>query len=347
MKKLLFASFLSLMAVMLWSSLSWCADAPDRLRVALFVQNVAGSNTGDQIEPLGQELGARLTQKGFSIIDRRDVMARFSASPEQDAVTLKNMKALEQLAVTGKTEARLEDGLSGASAVRIAQMLRADYLVMVSIVSLDTEVRTFIGEGTAYGTNNQSRISNLKLSVKVLEGAEGSSLYGDVLSVSGRSTVGERVSIEGAPIISGLLEEASIKISDNISKKVEEIRSVAVAAPNGVSFTVQSNISGATVELDGVVIGSTPGTFNASAGIHNLRVSREWMTNWERTVNIAPGQKINVSLELSEEGMQKYKSLEKFKADIEIEKGLAEGEKKRLENSYERYQGAPATNIIH
>lgn len=347
MKKLLFASFFSLMFVMLWSSLSWCADAPGRLRVALFVQNVAGSNISDHIEPLGQELGARLTQKGFSIMDKRDIMAKFSASPEKDAVTLKNMNALEQLAVTGKTEARLEDGLSGASAVRIAQMLHADYLVMVSIVSVDTEVRTFLGEGTVYGTNNQSRISNLKLSVKVLEGAQGSSLYGDVVSVSGRSTVGESVSIEGTSLISGLLEEASVKIADNISRKVEEIRSVVVAVPNGVRFTVQSNISGATVELDGVAIGSTPGTFNAALGIHNLRVSKEWLTNWERTVNIVPNQNINVSLELSEEGIQKYKNLEKFKADIEIEKGLAAGEKKRLENSYERYQGAPTTNIIH
>jgi hypothetical protein len=71
------------------------------------------------------------------------------------------------------------------------------------------------------------------------------------------------------------------------------------------------------------------------------------MTNWERTVNIVPNQTINAALELSDEGIKRYTTLEKFKADIEISKKRAEGEKKMLENSSIKYQGAPTTNIIH
>ena len=57
-----------------------------------------------------------------------------------------------------------------------------------------------------------------------------------------------------------------------------------------------------TVELDGIAIGSAPGTFQAFPGLHKLRLSREGFKDWERTVNIYAGQKLRVALQMSDAG---------------------------------------------
>jgi PEGA domain len=316
-------------------------------KAVVFVQNRAGSELDAQVEPLANELTARLTEKGFSIIDRKDVMATFSENRGRDKTNLAALKAVEQLLATGKSDTRLDDALSGGSALRIAQMLQVNYLVMATINSLGTEIRTFKGEGTAYNTNNQTTLFNLKLTVKVLEGGQGSSVYGDVVTASERIAVGENLTISTNDIHPRLIEAAAIKVADNIAGKIEAIRNVKVVLPLGVGFTVKSNVKGANVELDGVVIGSTPGKFKASPGIHQLRVTKELLTNWERTVNIVPNQTFTVTLELSDEGIRQYTTLERFKTEMEVAKKHAEGEKKMLEKSYIRYQGAPTTNIIH
>ncbi|MBK5276848.1 MAG: PEGA domain-containing protein [Desulfuromonadales bacterium] len=328
------------------------------LRAAIFVQNHAGPEFRGQIDPLTNQLAARLNEKGFSVIDRRDVLTKFSESRESDATTIKAAKTLEQLSKYDKSDSRLEDALTGGSALRIARQIGADYLIMATINSLSQETRTFKGQGTVYGTNNETTIFNLKLAVKVLEGGQGGAVYGDVVTTSERIAVGENLVIATNDIYPRLIEAAAAKIADNISNKIELIRSVKVNIPAAVKFTVTSNIKGSTVELDGAVLGSTPGIFSAEPGIHTLRVSKEWLTNWERTVNITPNQTINVALELSDEGIQRYTTLERFKAEISIakeqsdadayaKKRVAEGEKQKRERSYERYQGAPTTNIIH
>ncbi len=316
-------------------------------KAVIFVQNQAGAELNGQIESLTNQLAARLTEKGFSIIDRRDVMAKFSESPERNKTNVMTIKAFEQLLLTGKSDTRLDDALSSGSALRIAQMLHVNYVIMATINSLGTEVRTFKGEGTAYGTNNQTTIFNLQLTVKVLDGGQGSSVYGDVVMASERIAVGQNISIITTDIHPRLIEAAAIKIAENIVDKIQNIRSIKVIVPNGVNFTVKSNIKGANVELDGVVIGSTPGKFRASPGIHQLRITKEWLTNWERSVNIIPDQTFNITLELSDEGIRQYTTLERFKTEMDVTKKLAEGEKKMLEKSYIRYQGAPITNIIH
>jgi len=334
------------------------SDAPS-LKAAIFVRNSAGPEFKEQIDPLTNQLAARLSEKGFSIIDRRDVIGKFSESRETDPVAVKASKALEQLARDGRSDTRLDDALTGASAVRIARQLGADYLIMATINSVSQETKVFKGQGTAYGTNNASNTFTMRVAVKVLEGSRGASIYGDVVAASERISIVENLEIATNDIYPRLVDAAAIKVAENISSKVERISSVKVApAASAVKFRVDSNIKGATVELDGMAIGSTPGTFMAEPGIHTLRVSKEWLTNWERTVNIVPNQVISAALELSDEGIQRYTTLERFKAEISIakeqseadayaKKKIAEGEKKKRENSYERFQGAPTVNIIH
>jgi hypothetical protein len=87
-----------------------------------------------------------------------------------------------------------------------------------------------------------------------------------------------------------------------------------VRAPNSLLDEMRRVVGGVTVELDGAAVGSSPGAFKASPGMHQLRITRQWMQPWQRTVQIYEGAEFNIGLEFSTEGLAKFKSLEGFRA---------------------------------
>lgn len=348
------------------------ADAP--LKAAIFIQNRAGADFTDKLDVLNDLLTTRLTEKGFSVIDRSVVMAKFREARDLEPALQREVTALEKAMDGANAQAGPESSLSGASALRIAQMIGADYLVMASLTSFGQETRTFKGEGTQYGSNNRSSVYTLRIAVKVLEGNQGGSVYGDTVAVAERVAVVEGLRIESSEVINKLLDAGALKIADNIGTKTGMIRNAGVPVAAGVEFSVKSNVEGATVELDGAAIGSTPGRFVAAPGVHQLRVYKQWLAPWDKTVNIFAGQVLNISLELSKEGLKRYSTLENLKhdlaktkmqteaegkerdANIEInkqqsdadaysKKAIADGEKKKREDSYDRIEGAPGTVI--
>ena len=74
----------------------------------------------------------------------------------------------------------------------------------------------------------------------------------------------------------------------------------------------------ATSGIDGATVGSSPGTFKASPGLHQMRITRQWLKPWQQTVNIQPGATFRVALELSDAGLQRYTTLEGFRAAAAI-----------------------------
>ena len=185
-------------------------------------------------------------------------------------------------------------------------MIGADYLIFATINSFGQEQKEFKGEGTVYGTNNEATDYIMRLAVKVCEGTHGGTVYGDVIPVTERIPKLNNLEIHSSDIINKLLDTGSQLAANNISDKIERIR--ATKLEKGVvevEFTVDSNVRGATAELDGVAIGSTPGRFRALAGLHQMRLSKEKYATWEKTVNIYSGQVLNINLELSAEGTQR------------------------------------------
>lgn len=348
-------------------------DAP-ALRAAIFLQNRAGGDFSDKLEVLNDLVTTRLTEKGFSVIDRSIVMAKFREARDLEPALRHDINTLEQAAAGAGAAAGIESSLSGASALRIAQMIGADYIVIASLTSFGQESRTFQGEGTVFGTNNKSSTYTLRIALKVLEGNSGGTIYGDVVTVAERVVVVERLRIESSEIVNKLLDAGAARIADNIGGKLQALREVKVQAVPVVEFSVQSNVEGATVELDGAVIGTTPGRFVAASGLHQMKISREWLAPWDRTINIYANQTLNVTLELSAQGLKRFATLERLKlelartkmqtemegkerdaaidinreqsdADVYSKKAIADGEKKKREDSYERLEGAPTTII--
>ena len=317
------------------------------LRAALFVQNRAGEEYRDKVDVLNDMITTRLTEKGFSIIDKQAVVEKFREARDENAEAKKTIEAL----TNGAIDFSVEDALKDASALRLAQMIGADYLIVASLNSVGHTTKKFKGKGTIYGVDNEVTDYIVRVALKVLEAGQGGSVYGDVVKASERIPRTENLEIRSSDIINNLLEEAAVEVADNIGGRVEEIRMVKVKHSGGVPFTIVTNgIDAATVELDGAAIGSAgtePVEFVAPPGIHMMRITRQWCETWEKPVNIYANQKLNVTLELSDAGIARFKDLEGFKTEMAIAKEesaadayakrlLAEGEKKRLEASYEK-----------
>lgn len=297
--------FLLLLAVPVFAGETEQEAGPSPIRAAIFVQNRAHSVFEEKLDTLNDLITTRLAQKGLNIIDKNDVLAKFRESRISDPELARTIKVLTDVIKSIKTEAPVEDTIGDASAFRIAQMLGADYLIFVTLNSFGQEYKKFKGEGTIYGSDTEVTDYILRLALKVTEGRHGGTIYGDVVTVTERLAKLPSLEMESSNIIDKLLDAGSVKLAENITSKIEDIRQAKISRLPAVKFTVKSNVRGATVELDGAAIGSTPGKFKASPGLHQMRVSKERYATWEKTVNIYAGQVLNVTLELSEQGLRR------------------------------------------
>ena len=287
------------------------------LKTAIFVRNNGGKALANEVNTFNDMLSARLTDKGFGVMDWKDVVQKFSDSNESDEQIFSNVKNL--MSVDRSDVSDNSNSPVNSSILRIAQMLGADYIVVASMGSFGHEKRTFKGEGTIYKTNNSADIYTIPLTARVLAGNSGQSVYGDTITASTRIYQNAAIDIKTDNIVNKIIDSGTVKLAGNIGSKIDLIRDNAVKHALPVKFTVECNIDGATVELDGAAIGSPPGSFQAVPGLHQLRITREYFQPWERTVNIYPNQKLTVSLELSNTGLAKYKNITAFNQDQKLQ----------------------------
>ena len=95
-----------------------------------------------------------------------------------------------------------------------------------------------------------------------------------------------------------------------------------------------------TVELDGVAVGSAPGTFQARPGLHKLRLSREGFDVWDRTINVYDGQTLRVALQMSGDGYARWADTTAFLAGLDNERKLTDAEVKRIEGIAEFFKNS-------
>ncbi|MDX9868127.1 MAG: PEGA domain-containing protein [Kiritimatiellia bacterium] len=298
---------------------------PQNPKIAIFVKNqtrVPGMD--DAVDGVRDRISAELAGAGLIVLDKAEIADGFN----RFKVT------------TAEERAGLVDGIfTGGSTVRVAQMLGCEYVMLVSIIGASHTART--------AGDKAVTVYTLRVTTKVNEAANGSSVYGsnwtNKLPVPGQYTDGG----DAMNYYQDLFDQWSTATGQEIAGKVATWRratpadtalvefSVAstvdeliqglesgVRAPNELLDEMRRLVGGVTVELDGATVGSSPGTFKATPGLHQLRVSRQWMRPWQQTVNIQPGATFRVALELSDAGLQRYRSLEGFRTAVAI--GYAE-----------------------
>lgn len=324
---------------------------PLAYKAAIFIINRGDVSLNKEAPIFEDLLTAQLTTKGFAVISRE--------------LTL---NAVADFLARGKKNSVDEALSEQTSAIRLSQNLGADYLIVGTLTSFETETRKV----NAYNVKFDKLTHTLRTTYRIVDGFTGETLAADVI-ISERSIQQDKYSQTEAPsLIRGLITKASTDIAAKAGEKVASgsIRAVDrnlsqvtfriavsmtdVNIPEVVfdeagearvtANTVAIEPLAVTVELNGVAIGST-GTggsitnLTAARGFHRLRLSREDLTPWERTVNIQEGTTLNVAMQLSPEGLSRWQVntefLSKLKGDSILTRAEAEkmkGLAKALEN---------------
>mgnify|MGYP002399261334 FL=1 len=343
--------------------LAFCQPAPDAAQTysaAIVVSQRPDCDCGgDQVAQLEDLLAARLANLGFQLVSRELVVSNLrNFAPAGAPVELDSAK------VAAAAEAAFIDQ---SSATRLAQNLGADYLLHASIVSCSKSKRTV----NAYGQKLENTDHILRVAYKLLDAQNGGALTGDVVKAVRSEQANANASPDVAGVMEELLDDASRQITASLRSHRDAGRIAAArTAPKAVTITLEVEAAdlyipdvrisaenvvtvgeskfkvtplAATVEVDGVAVGTAPGKITLKPGFSRLRLTREGFKTWERTINASEGQILTIAMTMTEDGLRRFREstawLNELKngaklTDAEVK--VLEGHAKSLENSFFR-----------
>ncbi len=333
--------------------------APRTYTAALIVSNRADAKLDAQIAPLEDLLSARLADLGFQLVSRELVTSNLRNFTPPGAPADR-----ESARAAAAAEAAF---LDQSSALRLAQSLGADYLVHASIASYAETKRNV----TAYGQTLANHDYTLRLAYKVLDAQGGGALTGDVVKATRTEQGNTSSSAAIGGLFADLLDDATLQITNSLRARRDAGR-IAAAKPAAAPVTITLNVEAAdlyipdvrvsgdnvvtvgdaklkvtplaaTVEVDGVAVGTAPGRISLKPGFSRLRLSREGFEPWERTINAVEGQTLTVAMTMSEAGLARFRESTAFLNELrngakltDAEVRVLEGQAKSLENSFFR-----------
>lgn len=265
------------------------------LGTAIFLINNAGSEYDQFVPTIKDNLTSLLTQKGFSIV--------------------RSENAMLPRGLPDSNENKITDAQAESSLNRLAESLNAGLLIVSTINAVTHDENTFDGTGTSYNVVKTTAIDTVRINLQIFDVGTTKSVYGDSVNTSLRTPVYGQA--QTRTILINLFHDASARIAENISNKVAAINSSATTSKK-VSFSVTTNIPSVDVFVDGVVVGSAgeETKLQATPGLHQLKLGKELIKTWEKTVNIVDGAKYSATLELSSEGLARYQNIQKFNLDM-------------------------------
>lgn len=319
----------------------------DTRTVAIFVANRAGPAGDDQLGALEDYITGSITDLGVRVISGE--------------TALNAVAAMAPGAAANDLDAQLAQS---TSAVRLAQTLGANYLLQVTIAGFDSNQRMI----DAYGVKTTNDERTARVTYKILDGVNGASLVADTVRVSKVYQQTDTTTDQRSGVLNSLLDEAAQKVAVSLKRQLDRGRLAAPSALAGdVAVTItteladvyipdvridqESTISisqskfkvaalSATVEIDGIAVGTAPGEITTKPGLHKLRVVREGFKPWERTVNFVQGQKLNVALEMTDAAYSRWQDATAFINNLkdgakltDAQVKVLEGEAKMLEQS--------------
>lgn len=320
---------------------------------AVVISNRAGKDYDDKISVLEDLLSARITDLGFSLLSREVVVDNLRKFDPNSASAARPADSLD---------AQLTDQ---SSALRLAQNMGADYIVQASITSYAATKRTV----TAYGNTLNNYDYTLRVTYKILDAGGGGSLTGDVAKATRTEQATANASSAVQGIFDDLLDEATAQITSSLRTRIAAGKITAPKpAATLVTITIMPEAAdlfipdvrintenvvtvgeskfkvtplNATVEVDGVAVGTAPGKITLRPGFSKLRISREGFDTWERTISASEGQVLNVAMKMSAAGYARFKDATSFLTELkngtkltDAEVKKIEGEAKSLENSF-------------
>jgi hypothetical protein len=281
---------------------------------AIFVKNRGCEIAPEKVMVLEDFLVARVGELCYTTLSREDVInavKRFSAAGANAGTVQDPATEADRL---------LSDQ---ASALALARSMGADYVLVASLTALNTQEQQFEG----YGVKTQVLSQTLDATYRLLDRAQGAVID------SGAASATEQV--RGTPnlqqkvdLIDPLIRQVAANLTQVMQRRCRAAALPAPAALDGASFTVRATVLdlrvpdiqldqasgrfvvgmnplsvsplGVAVEVDGMVAGSTPGTFRTTPGLHKLRLRAPGFRPWEGTVHITDGFDLQVAMQMDE-----------------------------------------------
>jgi hypothetical protein len=342
---------LSLLAVLSITGNIFAADtnAASPRKIAIIVENHANAALNDKTDTLEDLVASRVAGQGFAVISRDVVVNALKSAP-------------------AGSSSNLDEELSrNTSALRLAQNLGADFILVPTITSYGTEKKFYNGNGI----QTWNTIRRLRVSFKIANADDGGALRGGTFAAEKVTRDTANLQTEDTDTLNELLDEAADHLAAAVNASVKSLQTEAAKATM-VSFKISCTMTDprqqpvlisdvsvsadgkliatnppvavqpldVTVELDGVALGSAPGDFKARPGLHKLRLSREGFADWNRTVNIYDGQTLRVALQMSDDGYAKWKDTTDFLATLDANRKLTDAEVKRIEGIAEFFKNS-------
>ncbi len=242
---------------------------------------------------------------------------------------------------------------NNTSALRLAQDLGADYLFVASITSFGETTRNV----NAYGVKGTFSDFSLIGTYKIIDGTTAATLASGQVEATDQLRQTANAQTYDSNLTNRLLQSAANQIGQKVKTQLarlpaaqakSDLVSVTFSATAGdlmipdVRIGPNNTVSigqdkykveamGVTVEVNGVAVGTTPGTFKVRPGLSKVRLSRDGYKDWERTVNLFEGQKFSVALQLSDQGYARWQNATSFMNTLQNNARLTDGEVKVLE----------------
>ncbi|HEY1686590.1 MAG TPA: PEGA domain-containing protein, partial [Tepidisphaeraceae bacterium] len=294
------------------------------------------------------------TDRGFNIVAREDVLNAVAAMGGPNSGD------------PGASGANLDSILSNnTSALRLAQNLNVDYVLICTITSYGTDTQNYRDASQDIDlilTRHQMRTT-----FKLLDALDGGSLVAGVTTatISDRITPGVN-NINRQNLIDDLLDANAQDMAEILSN---DAHSGAITEPqkqsSDVTFEVHCGVAdmfypevmrderghyvleaghyrlealAVPVELDGVVIGDTSAPLHAKPGLHKMRLSRDLFKDWSGTVNIHEGGVLTIALEMTDEGRQHFREMSDWAAGLKQGQELKDAQAKALEGEAKYFE---------
>ena len=229
------------------------------------------NNSGTYLSNIGQSAGEMLStllvsKEEFNVVERKK---------------LKNLVTEQQFSTSGLVE-------NETTAIQLGKMLGAEYVVTGSINNYEERQNNFKG----YGIETNRVVITLDSSIKMINVTTGVIEVADLYSVSESYQGATKHSINSGSkardLLRGVLRQFVADIEGPKDSSKEKIKQVTV------EFT--SKPSEASIEIDGIYVGSTPAKIPVKEGVHSVVISGGVYTSWDKKVESYEGLKVKANL---------------------------------------------------
>ena len=212
----------------------------------------------------------------------------------------------------------------------VAALAGCDYVVLASVVGASSMRRT-IGDkpATVFTLRMTMRVTDANgkgvdgmpmwsRQLPVLEAADEPITYYQMLIDQWAEEATRTLAVKSLtwrpPTASAAL--VPFVVSTTIDIVTEKLESQTKGVKGEQLQELRKVVGGASVELDGVLVGTAPCEIRTTPGLHKLRVTREWMKPYEANVSVVAGQRVEIALEMTSEGVAKWGTVEALRSAV-------------------------------